>query len=85
MQRVGTAEENAVPRGSAWVTPPPWAAPYPTAWVEETTYTQTYPAQTYQPQPAPVQAYRTYETQTYPAQPAPTQYDLPQSEPYYEY
>ncbi|MGE0666994.1 MAG: UrcA family protein [Sphingomonadales bacterium] len=80
MKRVGTIEANAVPRGSAWVQPPPWAAPYPTAWVEETTYSQPYPAP-----PPPAQTYRTYETQPYPAQPAPTRYYTPASEPYYEY
>jgi UrcA family protein len=84
MRRVGTVEANAVPRGSAWVAPPPWAAPYPAAWVEETTYTQTYPATTtYRSQPAPVQTYRTYETQTYPAQSYPTY--APPAEPYVEY
>ncbi len=78
MRRVGTAEANAVPRGSAWVPPPRWAAPYPAAWIEETTYTQTYPARTYP-------ATQTYQTQTYPAQPAATQYYGPPSEPYVEY
>ena len=34
MERVGTAEENAVPRGTAWVSPPAWKAPYPATWAE---------------------------------------------------
>jgi len=78
MRRVGTVEENAIPRGSAWVPPPRWAAPYPAAWVEETTYTQTYPAPT---DPAT----QTYETQSNPPRPASTQYCGPPSEPYVEY
>lgn len=80
MRRVGTAEANALPRGSAWVPPPRWAAPYPAAWVEETTYTETY-----HPEPAPGPSYRTYETETYPAAPQPTRIYAPSSEPYEEY
>ncbi len=70
MRRVGTLEANAVPRGSAWVPPPPWAAPYPAGWAEEP-YAETYPAQTYQPAP-PARPYQTQpHTRTY--QPAPVQ------------
>jgi UrcA family protein len=79
MRRVGTIEANAVPRGSAWVPPPPWAAPYPAAWVEESTTTRTYPAQSYPP-PPPAQGYETYQAQPPQPQPYPTQ-----AEPYYEY
>lgn len=94
MRRVGTIEANAVPRGAAWVQPPPWAAPYPAAWVEETNTYQSQPA-TYQPQPTGYQTHtetrtyqspgyppqtttRTTETRTYQPTPAP-------AEPYVEY
>lgn len=33
MQRVGTIWEHAAPRGTAWVRPPAWTAPYPQTWV----------------------------------------------------
>ena len=33
MSRVGTVEESFAPRGTAWVRPAPWAAPYPADWV----------------------------------------------------
>lgn len=33
MQRVGTIEEHFAPRGTAWVRPPAWVAPYPQTWV----------------------------------------------------
>lgn len=36
MRRIGTVEEHFAPRGTAWVRPSPWAAPYPQTWV--TTY-----------------------------------------------
>ena len=36
MRRVGTVEEHFAPRGTAWVRPPVWVAPYPQTWV--TTY-----------------------------------------------
>jgi UrcA family protein len=36
MERVGTLEAHFAPRGTAWVAPPAWQAPYPEAW--ETTY-----------------------------------------------
>jgi UrcA family protein len=36
MRRIGTVEEHFAPRGTAWVRPPPWVAPYPETWV--TTY-----------------------------------------------
>ena len=32
MARVGTVEEGFAPRGTAWVAPPPWRAPYPEDW-----------------------------------------------------
>ena len=35
LQRVGTIEEHFAPRGTAWVRPPPWAPPYPNAWVQQ--------------------------------------------------
>lgn len=35
LRRVGTIEENFAPRGTAWVRPPPWAPPYPNAWVQQ--------------------------------------------------
>ena len=35
LQRVGTIWERAVPRGTAWVRPPAWVAPYPQAWVTQ--------------------------------------------------
>lgn len=36
MKRVGTLEEGFAPRGTAWVRPPAWSAPYPADWA--TTY-----------------------------------------------
>lgn len=33
LQRVGTIWERAAPRGTAWVRPPAWVAPYPDTWV----------------------------------------------------
>jgi UrcA family protein len=61
MRRVGTIEANAVPRGAAWVQPPPWAAPYPAAWVEDS---NSYQAQA--PDQAQPSAYQTRtETRTY--------------------
>ena len=33
LHRVGTIWEHAAPRGTAWVRPPAWVAPYPTTWV----------------------------------------------------
>jgi UrcA family protein len=35
LRRVGTIAENFAPRGTAWVRPPPWAPPYPNAWVQQ--------------------------------------------------
>jgi len=35
LRRVGTIEEHFAPRGTAWVRPPPWAPPYPNAWVQQ--------------------------------------------------
>jgi UrcA family protein len=35
LRRVGTIEERFAPRGTAWVRPPPWAPPYPNAWVQQ--------------------------------------------------
>ena len=32
LRRVGTMEAQWAPRGSAWVAPARWEAPYPTAW-----------------------------------------------------
>src|SRR5690606_20524990 len=32
MERVGTLEEDFAPRGTTWVAPSPWAAPYPVWW-----------------------------------------------------
>jgi UrcA family protein len=37
MNRVGTIEQGFAPRGTTWVRPPAWQAPYPATWV------QTYP------------------------------------------
>jgi len=34
MSRLGTVEQSALPRGSGWVAPPAWQAPYPADWVE---------------------------------------------------
>lgn len=33
MSRLGTLEQSLAPRGTTWVRPPAWAAPYPTDWV----------------------------------------------------
>src|SRR4051794_17837059 len=35
LRRVGTIEAHFAPRGTAWVRPPPWAPPYPNAWVQQ--------------------------------------------------
>ena len=35
LRRVGTIEAYFAPRGTAWVRPPPWAPPYPNAWVQQ--------------------------------------------------
>jgi UrcA family protein len=35
MKRVGTAEESAAPRGTAWVAGPAWQPPYPQDWTEK--------------------------------------------------
>lgn len=35
LQRVGTIWAHAAPRGTAWVRPQAWVAPYPQAWVTE--------------------------------------------------
>lgn len=32
MQRVGTVEASFAPRGTGWVAPAPWQAPYPSDW-----------------------------------------------------
>ncbi|MBB3926611.1 UrcA family protein [Sphingobium jiangsuense] len=32
LQRVGTIEANFAPRGTGWVAPAPWQAPYPADW-----------------------------------------------------
>ena len=32
LKRVGTLEEGFAPRGTAWVRPPAWSAPYPADW-----------------------------------------------------
>lgn len=32
MKRVGTIEQSFAPRGTAWVRPPVWSAPYPSDW-----------------------------------------------------
>lgn len=34
MQRVGTLEAGFAPRGTGWVAPAPWQAPYPADWVQ---------------------------------------------------
>ena len=39
MARAGTLEASAAPRGTAWVAPAPWVAPYPTTWVATYPYT----------------------------------------------
>lgn len=33
LKRIGTIEEGFAPRGTAWVAPPAWHAPYPSDWV----------------------------------------------------
>jgi UrcA family protein len=33
MKRLGTVEQNFAPRGTTWVRPRAWAAPYPSDWV----------------------------------------------------
>ena len=38
MARIGTVEEGFAPRGTAWVAPPRWHAPYPDTW--ESAYPQ---------------------------------------------
>lgn len=35
MQRLGTYRELYAPRGTAWVAPPAWVAPYPVSWRHE--------------------------------------------------
>ncbi|MFL6758873.1 UrcA family protein [Sphingomonas sp.] len=35
MQRVGTVWAHFAPRGTAWVRPPAWVAPYPQTWVTQ--------------------------------------------------
>jgi UrcA family protein len=35
MRRVGTIWEHFAPRGTAWVRPPAWVAPYPQTWVTQ--------------------------------------------------
>ena len=35
LQRVGTVWAHFVPRGTAWVRPPAWVAPYPQTWVTQ--------------------------------------------------
>ena len=32
LDRVGTIEQSSAPRGTAWVRPPAWVAPYPADW-----------------------------------------------------
>lgn len=32
LDRIGTIEQSSAPRGTAWVRPPAWSAPYPTEW-----------------------------------------------------
>lgn len=32
MKRVGTVEASFAPRGTTWVSPPAWVAPYPSDW-----------------------------------------------------
>ena len=32
MSRIGTIEQGFAPRGTAWVRPPAWVAPYPSEW-----------------------------------------------------
>jgi len=34
MQRVGTIEASFAPRGTGWVAPSPWQAPYPAEWAK---------------------------------------------------
>lgn len=33
LDRVGTVEQSFAPRGTAWVRPPAWTAPYPADWI----------------------------------------------------
>lgn len=33
-QRIGTIEAHFAPRGTTWVAPPAWVAPYPADWVQ---------------------------------------------------
>lgn len=33
LDRVGTIEQSFAPRGTAWVRPPAWTAPYPGDWI----------------------------------------------------
>lgn len=35
MRRVGTIEAHFAPRGTAWVHPPAWVAPYPPGWMTQ--------------------------------------------------
>ena len=35
MSRLGTLEESAAPRGTTWVRPPAWSAPYPGDWATQ--------------------------------------------------
>jgi UrcA family protein len=35
MQRLGTIEGKFAPRGTTWVRPPAWQAPYPEAWMKK--------------------------------------------------
>ena len=35
MKRLGTVEQSFAPRGTTWVAPPAWAAPYPSDWATQ--------------------------------------------------